>query len=237
VREDGQAFAAERAGEVVGYCWVRLHEAPPLPIFAPRRFAEIDTLVVVAPHRRHGVGRALVERAHRWAIERGADEVRLVVWEFNRDALRFYESLDYATSRRTMSRGLDDGGFAALRGGSAGERGHRWMDDSSGTAHSRAERLTRRRRRAAAFDLRPHRVPFLGRPIPPGLDSSEPAGKPFVAPDQGPEPRVRRPKAPRRWAHPSTDLTRHSSKPPLRPLAPVHDAGVVDPLGGGRLPG
>ena len=40
----GRAFVAERGGGLAGYAWVRLHEPPPPPLFAPRRVAEVDTL-------------------------------------------------------------------------------------------------------------------------------------------------------------------------------------------------
>ena len=107
--EDGQAFVAESAGQLAGYLWIRLHEAPPIHLFIPRRYAEIDTLVVSAPFRRRGIGQALVRRAHRWAAEQGADQVQLVVYEFNQEAIRFYERLGYGTTRRTMWRSLQTG--------------------------------------------------------------------------------------------------------------------------------
>ena len=100
--ETGRAFVAEHGDDLAGYAWVRLHEPPPSHLFVPRRVAEVDTLVVAAARRRRGIGRALVAAAHGWAARHGADEVRVVVWEFNRAAIRFYERLGYATARRTM---------------------------------------------------------------------------------------------------------------------------------------
>jgi ribosomal protein S18 acetylase RimI-like enzyme len=101
-----QGFVVEDAGNLVGYCWIRLYDGPPRHLFVPRRFAEIDTLVVAANHRQQGIGRALVERAHAWAAAHGADEVRIVVYEFNQEALKFYERLGYETGRRTLWRTL-----------------------------------------------------------------------------------------------------------------------------------
>jgi ribosomal protein S18 acetylase RimI-like enzyme len=106
---DAQSFIAEEGGKIVGYIWVRMHRTPPIHLMVPRQFAEIDTLVVAETHRRAGVGRALVTRAQDWAIEQGADEIRLVVYEFNQDAIRFYERLGFTTSRRTMSRRVAEG--------------------------------------------------------------------------------------------------------------------------------
>ena len=118
--EEGQVFVAEHAdtedadaeqagevlGEVLGFVWVRLHTAPPVPLFVPRRWAEVDTLVVAERARHQGIGRALVGRAHRWAAEQGVAEVQVVAWEFNAAALGLYESLGYETARRTLWRAL-----------------------------------------------------------------------------------------------------------------------------------
>jgi diamine N-acetyltransferase len=111
-----QGFVAEEKGRLVGYCWIRLYEAPALPLFVPRRFAEIDTLVVATTRRQQGIGRTLVERAHAWATAQGVDEVRIVVYEFNQEALQFYEHLGYETGRRTLWRTLqgDQASPAAL---------------------------------------------------------------------------------------------------------------------------
>jgi ribosomal protein S18 acetylase RimI-like enzyme len=105
-QDDSQAFVAEDAEALVGYCWIQRYDAPPLHLFVPSRSAEIDTLVVAATHRHRGIGRALVERAHAWAAAQGVDEVRIIVYEFNQEALRFYERLGYVTGRRTLWRSL-----------------------------------------------------------------------------------------------------------------------------------
>lgn len=45
-----------------------------------------------------------MESAYLWAKKRGATEVELEVWEFNQDAISFYEKLGYETAKRTMWR-------------------------------------------------------------------------------------------------------------------------------------
>jgi ribosomal protein S18 acetylase RimI-like enzyme len=104
--DDSQAFVADHAGTLVGYLWIRIQQAPALHLFVPRRYAEIDTIVVAATHRHQGIGRALVERAHEWAAAQRVDEVRIVVYEFNQDAIQVYDRLGYVTGRRTMWRTL-----------------------------------------------------------------------------------------------------------------------------------
>lgn len=100
-------FVAEEEGQIVGMVDVRVMQTGDDPLFVPRRYAKIETIVVSAAHQRKGVGRALMERAHRWAHERGLDEVMLGVWEFNQGAIAFYEELGYQTAFRRMWRRLD----------------------------------------------------------------------------------------------------------------------------------
>jgi ribosomal protein S18 acetylase RimI-like enzyme len=101
-------FIAERAGEVVGYTSLRLHQAASVPVLVPRRSIAIDTVVVSRAYRRLGIGEALVRRAHAWAAEQGIDQVELVVAEFNAAAIGLYEKLGYATVWRRMWRSLAD---------------------------------------------------------------------------------------------------------------------------------
>ena len=101
-------FVAECAECVVGLVQVEVvSEAPGVPLLAPRRYAVVGDLAVRQNTRRQGIGRALLDRAHTWAASRGATDVELTVWEFNREARAFYESLGYTTARRRMWRPLD----------------------------------------------------------------------------------------------------------------------------------
>jgi len=66
----------------------------------------IDSLAVKEGFRRSGVGRALMERAHQWARDKGVTQVELGVWEFNEGAMAFYEKLGYRPASRKMRRVL-----------------------------------------------------------------------------------------------------------------------------------
>ncbi len=104
--EDIGLFVAEAAGEVIGFVQVVVRESPPVPIFVPRRYAVVDSLAVKAAFRGSGGGRALMAWAEKWASSRGAGAIELHVWEFNRDAIAFYERLGYATASRRMRKSL-----------------------------------------------------------------------------------------------------------------------------------
>ncbi len=100
-------FVAESGSDVepsriAGIILLRIREAPAYPIFAARRVCLIEDVAVSEACRGHGIGRALMQHAEDWARERRADTCELHVWEFNRNAIGFYESLGYDTASRRM---------------------------------------------------------------------------------------------------------------------------------------
>ena len=100
-------FVAETEDQVAGLVYAVVRESPPVPIFIPRRYAMVDNLIVKEKFRHAGIGRALMERIHEWAGEKGLDTVELNVWEFNKPAIDFYRKLGYETSSRMMSKRLN----------------------------------------------------------------------------------------------------------------------------------
>ncbi len=100
-------FVAEVDGQLAGLVHVVVREPPPVPVLVLRRVAIVDNLAVRDTLLRAGVGRALMDRAHRWACARGVAEVELTVYEFNEPAIAFYTSLGYGTSSRRMSKRLE----------------------------------------------------------------------------------------------------------------------------------
>ncbi len=104
-QEEGPALSHVE-GEVLGFVQVAIHDALPLPILVPRRVANVENLAIREGFRREGIGRALMRRAERWAQERGASEIELTVYEFNKGALSFYHELGYRSSSRRMGKRL-----------------------------------------------------------------------------------------------------------------------------------
>jgi GNAT superfamily N-acetyltransferase len=90
-REEHAIYVAQRtSGEVIGWVHVSAHH---LLLAAPH--AQIGGLVVHEDHRRLGVGRLLMERAERWARERGCQAVSLRSNVIRREAHAFYEAIGY----------------------------------------------------------------------------------------------------------------------------------------------
>jgi ribosomal protein S18 acetylase RimI-like enzyme len=105
--ENATILVAEDDNQVIGAIQALIREAPDIPIFVPRRYAVIDSIIVSQTYRRSGVGQALMEEAHLWALDKGATQVELNVWEFNQGALAFYERLGYSTASRKMFKSLE----------------------------------------------------------------------------------------------------------------------------------
>lgn len=104
--ENPALFVAERDSQIIGLVCIPIRKAPDIPIMVSRRYAVIDDLIVRKVFRRFGVGRALVERAHRWALDKQVNQGELNVWEFNQTAIAFHEKLGYRTASRRMWRSL-----------------------------------------------------------------------------------------------------------------------------------
>lgn len=100
--EDVSLFVAEREGQIIGLVQTIIRQAPDIPIMVARQYAMIGDLVVRKRFRRSGVGQSLVEGAHQWALDKGVAQVELSVWEFNKEAIAFYEKLGYRTASRRM---------------------------------------------------------------------------------------------------------------------------------------
>lgn len=104
--ENAAIFVAESDNQIIGFVHICLREPPDIPIMVPRHYASINDLAVRRRFRRSGIGRSLIERAHQWARDKGVTQVELTVWEFNKEAIAFYEKLGYKTASRRMSRSL-----------------------------------------------------------------------------------------------------------------------------------
>jgi GNAT superfamily N-acetyltransferase len=101
-RGDAAIFVAESGGKLIGLAEVYLRQDEPHPLTIPHRYGLLQSLIVSAPFRKSGVGRLLVEAAHRWTKEQRATEMQLDIWEFAEGPLHFYEKSGYRTLKRHM---------------------------------------------------------------------------------------------------------------------------------------
>jgi len=104
--ENAALFAAETGGQIIGLVQLRIREELDNPLMIPRRYTKIDDPIVRKGFRRFRVGQSLVQKAHLWALDKGAIEVELNVWEFNKGAIAFYEKIGYRTISLKMAKSL-----------------------------------------------------------------------------------------------------------------------------------
>jgi diamine N-acetyltransferase len=95
---------AEADGKLAGLAHAFVRDNPPLPVFTPRRYTVIDSIVVTHELRHHGIGKQLATKVDEWAKAKGASSIELNVYEFNEEARRFYEALGYSTISRKMNK-------------------------------------------------------------------------------------------------------------------------------------
>lgn len=88
-RQYAETLIAEEGGNAVGFA-VFFHN---FSTFLAQPGIYLEDLFVVPEQRGRGVGRLLLERLARIAVERGCGRLEWAVLDWNRDAIIFYEKL------------------------------------------------------------------------------------------------------------------------------------------------
>ena len=95
-KDENGVFVAEQDGRVVGYVFCDIiKEGNGLTLY-------IDDLCVDPKVRSRGIGRMLIDRAKEYAKEKNCGFLMLNVWEFNENAVAFYEKYGFSTRTRHM---------------------------------------------------------------------------------------------------------------------------------------
>jgi len=88
--------------ELVAFCTVQIMTTVNIPILVQSKYAHIDSFGVKANYHKKGIGRLLFNHTVDYAKSEGASYVQLSVWEFNENAIKFYESMGMSTRNRKM---------------------------------------------------------------------------------------------------------------------------------------
>ncbi len=100
---DTWLFGVDHEDALIGLIKVRLLTRPEDVAHHPSRTMIVDALAVEEGWQRRGIGRLLMEHAMDWARSHDAQSIELRVFEFNTDAIAFYESMGLRTLTRNLS--------------------------------------------------------------------------------------------------------------------------------------
>ena len=100
--DDRQIIVAEMNNQIVAFACLAEKTTPATPYRPARHYLEVDEIGVDESVRRQGVGRKLFEEIRCIAMKKGFKRIELNMWDFNEDALKFYEAIGFNTYRRYM---------------------------------------------------------------------------------------------------------------------------------------
>ena len=97
-----EIVVAEDDGVICGFAVLHHINKPENPFMKERDFIDIDEFCVDKDHRRKGAASEMVSFIKKFAREKGFKRIELNMWEFNQNALAFYEAAGFKTFRRYM---------------------------------------------------------------------------------------------------------------------------------------
>lgn len=104
IHKDPEQFiaVAEKNGTICGFAVLHHINRPENPFMKERDFLDIDEFCVDEAFRRQGIASEMIAFIREFAKEKGSHRIELNMWEFNQDALAFYEAAGFRTYRRYM---------------------------------------------------------------------------------------------------------------------------------------
>ena len=104
IHKDPEQFiaVAVKDGTICGFAVLHHINQPENPFMKERDFLDIDEFCVDEAFRRQGIASEIIAFIREFAKEKGFHRIELNMWEFNQDALAFYEAAGFQTFRRYM---------------------------------------------------------------------------------------------------------------------------------------
>ena len=99
---DKRILVYEIDGTVCAFAVLHHVVRPETPYMRARVFLDIDEFCVDEAYRRRGIATEMIAYVRSYAKTEGIERIELNMWEFNRDALEFYEKVGFVTYRRYM---------------------------------------------------------------------------------------------------------------------------------------
>ena len=97
--ENSAIFVATNGDNIIGICFITFRISTNNPTMVSSFIAYIDSICVRDEYQNVGVGSRLYQCATQIAQEKGAKRLELMVWDFNTNAMKFYEHKGMKTQR------------------------------------------------------------------------------------------------------------------------------------------
>jgi ribosomal protein S18 acetylase RimI-like enzyme len=94
--------ATDGSGNFLGYCFCMIVSYKSHVVFKDHSTLYIDDFCIAGELRGQGIGKKLFAEVKEYAKQIGVYNIDLNAWEFNKDAVKFYESCGFTTQRRRM---------------------------------------------------------------------------------------------------------------------------------------
>lgn len=92
--------------ELIAYSIVQIMYQRNIQLLVPSKFVYIDDFCVKSNHQKTGIGKLLFNHILDYAKSEGASSIQLTVSEFNKNAIKFYETLGMSIRNRKMELNL-----------------------------------------------------------------------------------------------------------------------------------
>ena len=86
-------LVAQLENKIVGICFSQIKEISNNRIMKDRKILNIGDICVDEKYQRNGIGKKLYNQIVQIAKEKNIHNVELMVWKFNKNAIKFYENL------------------------------------------------------------------------------------------------------------------------------------------------
>ena len=86
-------LVAQLENKIVGICFSQIKEISNNRIMKNRKILNIGDICVDEKYQRNGIGKKLYNQIVQIAKEKNIHNVELMVWNFNKNAIKFYENL------------------------------------------------------------------------------------------------------------------------------------------------
>lgn len=99
--ENTKVFLLEE-NQPIAYTIITIKNTEKRPILVPKKVVFMDDFGVDNMYKGKGMGKLFFGKILEYARDIGADSLELGVWEFNENAIKFYESMNLKTQTRRM---------------------------------------------------------------------------------------------------------------------------------------